>query len=230
MIKVLAIPDMHSPFLHRDAVAFLGAVKQKQKPDKVVCLGDEIDAHALSNYDADPDGMSAGDELRRAIEDLQPVYKMFPNVMVCTSNHTARPYRKAYKHGIPRSLMREYRDWLEAPAGWEWRDKWIIDGVHYIHGEGFSGAAGAIKAAQAHMASTVIGHLHSDAGIAFLSNSAKLIWGLNAGWLGDRRAYSMAYGKHLAKRPILGCGIVNRGMPFFLPMVLNRHGRWTGEL
>lgn len=230
MIKVLAIPDFHAPFNHPDAVAFLSAVAKKQQPDQVICLGDEIDAHALSDYDHDPDGMSAGDELKAGIAKLRPLYKLFPKVKVCTSNHTARPYRQAYKHGIPRSLMRDYREWLEAPDGWQWADKWIIDGVHYIHGEGYSGAQGAIKAAQANMASTVIGHLHCDAGISFLSNSAKLIWGLNAGWLGDRRAYAMAYGKHLAKRPILGCGIINRGKPFFLSMDLGRNGRWTGEL
>ena len=63
MAKVLAIPDLHCPFQHPDAFRFLRAVKNKYKPNQVVCLGDEIDAHALGRWTTDADGYSPGHEL-----------------------------------------------------------------------------------------------------------------------------------------------------------------------
>lgn len=226
---VLAIPDMHLPFQHPDTLEFLKWVKNKYSPQVVVCLGDEVDFHALSDYDSDPDGYSPGHELNKAIDHLQDYYKLFPTVKVCTSNHTARPFKRAYKSGIPRAFIRNYVEFLKAPAGWRWADQHEVDGIFYEHGEGQSGNQGAIKAAVANMNSTVIGHLHSDAGIQYLANDKHLIYGFNVGCLLDRHAYAAAYGKHMKKKPILGCGIINKGIPVFIPMLLNKSGRWVGR-
>lgn len=226
---VLTISDMHAPFQHPDHVAFLKWLKEKYRPDEVVCLGDELDAHALSDYDHDPDGMSAGDELVAAIESLQPIYKLFPKVKVCTSNHTARPYRQAYKHGIPRAFLRDYKEFLKAPKGWEWADSWEVDGVIYEHGEGFSGQNAALKAAQANMQSTVIGHVHSFASIQYNANPRHLIFGMNSGCLIDVKKYAFEYGKKHKNKPIIGTGLVIKGVPVFVPMLLDKHGRWIGR-
>lgn len=230
MSKVLVIPDLQAPFFHRDSIAFLTAVKKKYQPNVVVNIGDEVDFHALSEYNHDPDGLSAGDELIKAIESLQPFYKLFPKVLVCTSNHTARPFRKAYKHGIPKAFLKEYREFLQAPKGWEWAEEYEIDGVIYEHGEGQSGAAGALKAALGNMQSTVIGHLHAFAGIQWSANDKHLIFGFNTGCLIDRHAYAFAYGKLFKNKPVLGCGIIDNGIPMFVPMLLNTKGRWVGSL
>lgn len=230
MSVVLAIPDLHAPFEHPDTVAFLKKVKKVYKPKIVVCLGDEMDAAAISNYDSDPDGMAAGLELEKTIEHLQPIYKLFPKVMVCTSNHTARPYRQAHQFGLPRAFLKSYSEFLQAPKGWKWADSWEIDDVVYEHGEGFSGASAAIKSAQGNMASTVIGHIHAFAGIQYNANSKHLIFGFNAGCLIDKDAYAFAYGKKIKNKPILGCGIIVDGIPIFIPLKLNRKGRWTKKL
>lgn len=229
-LKVLAIPDLHSPFIHKDAVLFLDAVNKKQKPDVVVCLGDEVDLHSISRHPADPDGDAPGHELKRAIRGLKPIYDMFPDCKVCLGNHSLRIHRRAFEYQIPAAAIRTHRELFDAPDGWEYADEWKVDGVVYIHGIGYSGQQGALKAARSYMAPTVIGHLHGDGGILYESNHAELIWGMNCGWLGDRKSYAMAYGKHSAKRGILGCGIINRGVPTFIPMMLNRSGRWTGAL
>lgn len=229
-LKVLAIPDLHIPFNHKDALDFLVALAKKQRPDRIVCLGDEVDQHSISDHDHDPDGMSPGDELRAALAGIAPFYQAFPTVSVCVSNHGARPYRRAFKSGIPRAYLRDYHEFMQAPSGWKWADRWDVDGVAYQHGEGVSGALGALKMAEANACPTVIGHIHAHAGVAFSATSGALTWGLNCGWLGYRKAYAMAYGKHILKRGILGAGIINRAVPTFVPMLLDRHGRWTGRL
>ena len=227
---VLAIPDIHFPAHHPDTFDFLKAVKAKYTPTDIVCLGDEIDAAGLGEWDKSPDEASPGDELKAAIKLLHKLYDIFPVVKCCISNHTDRIYRKPFKSGIPKALIRPYRDILEAPKGWEWADHWEVDGVLYEHGEGFSGKDGALKAAQANMQRTVIGHLHAYAGIQYYSNAKHLVWGFNAGCLIDRKNPAFNYGKHVKAKPIIGVGLIEAGVPRFIPMELNSRGVWTHSL
>jgi hypothetical protein len=195
-----------------------------------VCLGDELDMHAMSQHDHDPDGRSAGDEHAAGLAGLRPFYDTFPDVDVAYSNHTARPFRRAAKFGIPSVYLKTYAEFLEAPKGWRWAEAIEVDNVRYFHGEGYGGALGALKAAQASMQPVVIGHLHSFAGCLFNANPKYLFWGMNAGCLIDRHAYAFAYAKNSPAKPILGCGVVREGVPTFVPMMLDKAGRWTGDL
>ena len=229
-MKVLAIPDLHAPFTHTDAYAFLKAVKQKHKPTTVVCLGDETDAHALSQYVADPDGHSPGHELAAAIEQLKPLYKLFPDVLVCLSNHGERVFKKAFISGIPKAYLKGYKEFMQAPTGWHWKESHTIDGVLYRHGYGLSGAAGALMGAKDIMRPLVIGHLHSYAGVQYFNNGHAQIFGFNVGCLVDRSKYVFDYAKHSRAKPTLGCGIIDNGVPMFIPMLLNSNDRWIGTL
>lgn len=230
MSNVLVISDTQIPFQHPDYLEFLNAVRRKYKCTEIVHIGDEVDFHALSDWDHDPDGYSAGHELSAALKELKRLYKAFPKVKACISNHTARPFRRAKRYGIPRAFLRDYAEFLEAPRGWKWAGSWEIDGVRYEHGEGFSGKDGAIKAAHKNMQSTVIGHIHSFAGIQFSANPKHLFYGFNVGCLIDDKAYAFAYNKTQVNRPIVGCGVVTKGLPSFIPMQLKRGGRWSGKL
>lgn len=228
--NVLVISDTQIPFQHKDYLKFLKAVEKKYKCNEVVHIGDEVDFHAISEWDSDPDGLSAGDEFKKALKELKNMYSAFPNVKVCISNHTDRPYRKAYKNGMPRAFLKDYAELLQAPPGWLWDEYWIIDDVQYEHGEGLSGRNGAIKAAEGNMRSTVIGHIHSHAGIQYSANPRFLIFGFNVGCLIDRHSYAFRYGKKFKAKPIIGCGVVISRVPIFIPMQLNAKGRWTGKL
>lgn len=230
MATVLAIPDLHCPFEHADALDFLKAVRKHYRPDTVVCLGDEADMHAMSMHDHDPDGHSAGDEHEKMLEHLRPFYETFPVAASMHSNHTARPFRRAAKFGIPAVYLRTYAEFMQAPKGWSWHDEVTIDDVGYSHGEGFLGQLAALKCAQANMQCRVIGHVHAFAGISFGANPRCLYWGLNSGCLIDRRKYAFAYGKNMAAKPILGASIIRNRVPLFQPMLLDKNSRWTGEL
>jgi hypothetical protein len=228
--KIIVVPDLQFPFHHKDSFDFLKAVRDKYKPNEFLNLGDEVDFHALGDWDSDVDGYSAGHELELAIDCMKKLYKIFPVMKVCTSNHTIRPFRRAFKAGLPRRLLRDYKEFFEAPDGWEWRDHWIIDEIRFEHGEGVSGMYAHTKAAQQNMRSTVIGHIHSFAGIQYVACHDRLIFGFNCGCLIDNHQYAFAYGKKIRNKPILGCGIIIDGVPQFIPMILNKKGRWTGKL
>jgi hypothetical protein len=229
---VLVISDLQIPFQHQDSFKFLTAVKEKYYPTKIVCIGDEVDFHALSGYDHDPDGMSAGAELTKSIEELKKLYKIFPDVMSCISNHTSRIMRKAFKSGIPKAFIRGYKEFLEAPEGWDWKDFWVIDGVRYEHGHAMSGGAAGVlsNACIKNQRSTVFGHFHTGAGIRYISTPESLLFSFNVGSLIDRHSYAFNYSQAAKTRPVLGLGIVDKGIPCFIPMLLAKGGRWCGKL
>ena len=85
--RVLLISDMHIPYHHPDTLDFLTHLKKKYNPTRVICLGDELDKHALSYHDHDPDLPSAGDELRRSIPVIQEIHRLFPVMDIVESNH-----------------------------------------------------------------------------------------------------------------------------------------------
>ena len=76
----------------------------------------------------------------------------------------------------------------------------------------------------------MIGHIHSHAGIMYAANKSSLWWGFNVGCLVDNSAYAFKYGRTMKYKPILGAGIIQEGVPRFVPMVLNSLGRWVGAL
>ena len=46
------------------------------------------------------------------------------------------------------------------------------------------------------------------------------MWGLAVGCGVDQRSMAFAYGKHFAKKPVIGCGVVIDGVPHAVPMDL----------
>lgn len=228
--KVLVIPDLQIPFHHKDAFSFLKEVKKKVQPNKVVCIGDSIDAHALSEYLPNPSGMSAGDEHKLTMKYMKELYKIFPNVIEVESNHNSRVFRRAYKSGIPEEFLKSYAEFLEAPKGWKFIKKVEIDGVKYEHGHAHGGRYAARYAVERNMKSTVIGHHHSNGGIHYIANEDRMLFGMNVGCLIDEASYAFEYQRDNVWKPTLGCGIVNKGVPKFVPMIIDNNGNWTGDI
>jgi predicted phosphodiesterase len=205
--------------MHADAIDFLADLRKEYKPDQIVHLGDEVDQHALSDWDHDPDGKSAGDEYDAAIRQMKLLYKLFPDVRVMESNHGRRPFRKAFRAGIPRVYLRAYTQFMESPEGWSWHENVTLDKVLYFHGDGFTGKDGALKAAISHRRSVVIGHIHTFAGVQYSAGSHDQIFGLNSGCLIDTTGYAFNYGKHHASKPVLGASVIIDGREaVFIPM------------
>lgn len=219
--NVLVIPDTHFPFEKKGILEHCIEMKRKYKCGTVVHIGDEVDLCAISQWEKDPDGFSAGTEASFAQEKMKLWYKVFPEVFVCIGNHTARPFRMARSNGIPKKFMKSYEEAWEAPKGWRWSEHWEFNNVLYTHGTGSSGANGAIKIATRHRQNTVIGHIHSEAGVQYSASKIDLIWGLQVGGALDDTSYAAHYAKDMIKKSIVGCGVVLGGkLPIFEPMNL----------
>ena len=232
--SVLVIPDLHAPYNHPDAIAFLSAVADKINPDRVINLGDETDKHALSFHNSDPNLDSAGMELEKSIEFMSELHDVFPNMELCHSNHGSLAFRKAKAHGIPVQYLKDYREVLFPNGegkGWSWHEDIIVDlpngeSVLFRHEP-----QGPVLSAAAHEGMNVAcGHLHGLFGVAYSASSRRTYWGLNSGCLIDPVGMAFAYGKNFKTKPILGCSAIIDSLPVLFPMRLDSDGRWTGEL
>lgn len=229
--SILVLSDQHFPYNHADLIAFVKEIQSVYKPDKVVNIGDEIDGHSISFHSPSPDLMSPADELQSAINRLQPLYKMFPQMDLVESNHGSLVYRRAHEFKLPLKVLKSYREVIEAPKGWKWHPDLVLyasDGnpIYFCHGR----TADVLKNSQAMGMSFVQGHHHEKFEIRYWGNKLGLYWGMTVGCMYDHHSLAFSYARNNLKRPVIGTGIIIEGHPKLLPMVLDKHGRWVGKL
>ena len=231
--RVLVISDTHCPFQHRDALKFLAAIKSEYEPDRVIHIGDEVDNHALSFHDTDPDSFSPAEELKRARKVIWEMEELFPKVDVMESNHGSLAYRKAKHHGIPREYLKTYEEVLfpNRKTGWKWHFEMEIrlpngQPCYFHHGR----SANVLLASQARGMPAVQGHYHEKFNIQYWGTTERLNWGMNVGCLVDDKALAFEYNNSNLKRPIIGCGMIIDSQPKLIPLVMNKGGRWNRRL
>lgn len=219
--RILFISDMHIPYHNDNTLNFLEVLKNRYEPTRIICLGDELDKHALSFHSSDPDLDSAGVELEKALPTIKELEKMFPEMSLIDSNHGSMVYRKAKEHGIPRRYIKSYNDVLEVGEGWVWHNDLTLelpDGqkVYVHHGK----SADAMKTSQAMAMSHVCGHFHESFGVKYWANPNGLFWAMNAGCLINDKSLAFHYNNVNLKRPIVGTGLIIDGYPVLEPMPL----------
>jgi hypothetical protein len=227
---VLAISDMQAPYQHPDTLKFLTAIKKKYKPTKVVCIGDSLDQHTLGKWGANPDLPGPADEFAQGLSFMREIYGVFPVATEVSSNHNSRYLKRLLEAGIPSAYIRKYSEIMEYPPGWEMVEDCEIDGVIYEHGTRFGGMNAPRQALQANWQSTVFGHHHSGGAIVYQANKKQMLFGMNCGCLIDMDRLAFAYAKDSRLKPTLGTGVINKGVPEFIPLIMNAAGRWVGKL
>ena len=230
--RVLVTRDLHEPYTHPDADDFLHTVRDEYCPDIAVQIGDETDGHAISFHDSSPELDSAGVELEKAKLGLEKLHDLFPNMLLCDSNHGSLVYRRAKAHGLPVQFIKKYRDILfpeHGAPGWSWGDAWDLNTPlgtvrfqHQVSGDLLLNAAHERK-------SMVIGHFHGKLDIQYAASSTALYFGAHCGCLIDNKSLAFAYGKLSRSKPILGCMVITDGCPQIIPMLLDDSGRWAGR-
>lgn len=204
--NVLAIGDLHLPFGLDGYLEHCIETYNKYKCNEVVFIGDIIDNHASSYHETDPDGHSAGQELRLAISQVKLWYDAFPKASIIIGNHDRLIMRKAYSSGLSKLWIKDYADVLGTP-NWKFIESIEIDNVLYIHGEGGTARSRARRDLQ----SIVQGHLHSQAYIEWIVGSKFKIFGMQLGCGINAKSYAMAYGKE-GPKPAIACGVILQGI------------------
>lgn len=207
--NILIIGDLHEPFSLDGYLDFCKKVYKQYKCDHVVFIGDVIDNHYSSYHETDPDGYSAGEELKRATNRLAKWHKAFPNADVTIGNHDRMASRKVFSAGLSQSWLRNINEVLQVPT-WNFQTSFIYNNVKYVHGDKrVTARTAALRTGQ----SSVQGHRHNESYV-WRNNST---WGMQVGTGVDDKAYAMAYA--LESTNLLSCGVVlNKGtLPILIP-------------
>ena len=219
--RVLFWSDPHFPYHHKDTLSFLSKVKDAYNPDRVICGGDLGDLYSVSNYPTDinhPDSFHT--EVKGLRKNVKEVAELFPEQIVCSSNHDDRPYRKSTTAGIPREFLIPYNQVISAPDTWKWvpyydltvdadRSQWRF--IHTING-------GALVAAKNLGMNVCNGHSHTKFGAQSFSNGKKVLYGVDSGCLISDVGSPFKYQKGDIGRPIRGCVMILDGVPKLIPM------------
>lgn len=211
--NVLVIGDLHLPFTLDGYLEHCIETYYKHNCNEVVFIGDIIDNHASSYHETDPDGYSAGQELKLAIQQVKTWYQAFPKATVIIGNHDRLIMRKAYSSGLSKLWIKDYAEVLGTP-GWNFTESIEIDDVLYIHGEG----GVARTRARRDLCSIVQGHLHTQASVDWIVGKNFKIFACQTGCGIDAKAYAMAYAKEFAK-PAIGCAVILNGKTVFNEMM-----------
>lgn len=217
--RILAYSCLHLPYEHRKAFTFLASLKREYKPTAVVCLGDVADLHQLSKWPKHPECLSAADEIKQAKEKVQLLANIFPRQLVCKSNHDERIRRIAVHHGLPAEIVRTWQEVFKAPAGWQFAWEHEVGPALAIHGDRYSGKAGIRDAVSDNFCSTIMGHIHTEAGTFWNERKGGQVWGLQVGCLIDPTYAAFEYEQKNRNRPLNGAGVVIGGVPQFIPLV-----------
>jgi hypothetical protein len=213
---VLVVSDTHFPVHHPDVFDFLSDLKKEFSPTKIIHIGDEVEFAGMSFHDHDPDARSPGDEYREAYKCMQKLFKLFPVINFCVSNHGSRLYRKAYSAGIPRAMVKQYQQLWDAPDTAVWHRRIVVDDVMYFHGDPYSGRNAAFKAMTECHRSVVQGHTHSFGGVQYSAFEGKAgvetFFALNVGCMIDMKNTAFDYAWKYRNKPTIGCGIVIEGI------------------
>lgn len=235
MTIVMAIGDTQVPFTHEDTVPFLTAIYKHYKPNVVIQIGDLLDQYFANAWGKTTKAKSAKEEYELALEFLHeeffPIFGKTP-IKIVIGNHDERIFKRADEANIPDFALKTMHEFYNLPKSIELKYDFKFDGVTYLHGHTTKcTAANATEILTYEYETPVVyGHFHSSAGINYVANRRRLVWGFNLGCLIDHKAYAFEYGRAFKNKPILGCGIIINGQPRFIPMLLNEKGRWLGKL
>lgn len=229
--SILVIPDLHMPVQHIDAFKFIKWAKHEFKPDRIVCLGDELDYHCLSFHETEMEcPYNESQEFEEAKRYFSNFYDLFESMDFLESNHGSMVYRKAKSCRIPRQFLLGYNDVLGAPPSYKWHNELIIKASNgeYIQFEhGHRTPKKSVMKSRAMAMSSVQGHHHNDFSIEYWQNYTTTYFGMTAGCLIDDEKYGFLYNKSNIGRPMLGLGWIYEGVPHLIPMVLDENKRWV---
>jgi UDP-2,3-diacylglucosamine pyrophosphatase LpxH len=222
----LIIGDLHCPVTHPGYLDFCNDVCEKYKCNKFTFIGDVNDSHGVSRYPKEPACPNTDKELDLVIKELKRWQKVFPEADVCIGNHDERFVELAKLQGISQRHLKPLAELLETPS-WNWQYDFVYNGVFVCHGTGQGGLHPAWNLSAKVLMSSIMGHCHSRAGISWRANPDKRIFSMDVGCGIDVKAYQFRYGRHCKEKPILGCGVIVNGIPYYEIMPISNKEKYA---
>jgi len=207
-LNVLVVGDTHFPSCNLDYLEFCYGLYKTFKCNYVIHIGDIVDCCCFNYHEKHPDYISAQEELLLARHEIKKWGQVFPYMGITTGNHDRLILRKMKTAGLCEEFVKPLEQILKMPKNWHFYDHIDLNGVRYIHGDGFSGKFPAHNAMMNNRTSMVLGHCHSVSSIHFHNNGSDTIFGLSTGCGVDCDTLAMDYAKYHRNKPVLSAAVI----------------------
>ena len=225
MERVMALPDTHWPWAHKDAVAWVYSRVEIFKPTVIIQLGDLYDQFSQSRFARTHNLMTPSMEMIEARQGAEAMWKNLhkkapkATLLQILGNHDDRAEKRILEkapelaHLIEEQLNGLY-SFPKVQTNMDTAKEIEIDGVFYIHGH----LTGSQNGAHARYFDRPVVHGHTHQGSLWMSTMHnKLIWELDCGFLADQTAVPMKYGATRRNKWVLGYGEITSEGPAFKP-------------
>lgn len=188
--RFMILPDLHAPFIRKDAFDWARRYAEKYEITDFACTGDVVDFHKSSFHTSEIDALNADVELEEAIKQLKPWHDAFPNMKISAGNHDCIPLRKLKESSLSSRIMRPFNEIMEVPT-WDFDIKHDIGHNTEIH-HGEKRAAHTM--AKEEGKNIIMGHKHSKTFIwQYYIKLYGTVWAMQLGALFDQNSYAARY-------------------------------------
>lgn len=221
---IVAIPDLHCPWVSKPCLEFIFKIIKSFKPQYVVQLGDATDMYSTSRFPRSHFITPADEyiEARETLEDIfEYIHKISPKseIHMLMGNHDLRPIKKTIEctpeveHFVNKGI-KEYFTFPNVKTHHDYRVPLEIDDILYMHGW----LSGIGKHCQYFKKSVVRGHSHKASIYFEKTYDDKTIFELECGYAADPFSKVQTYYPTKYSKSVLGCGLITDGRPQFLSL------------
>jgi hypothetical protein len=212
MSRILVIGDTHIPHEHKGYLAHCCKVRDENRCDTFIHIGDCYDWHSASFHDHDPDLASPASELASGRKKVALWHSQFPNMKCLKGNHDDIPARKVFAAGLPNEFLKPLSE-LYTTTTWTWHDELIVPGGRHKLWFKHHWAPSVINRGGDGGYSVISGHRHSEAAIKWSQFPSHSTFSLLVGCGINTKHRAFAYNKADARRPVLSCATIIQGEP-----------------
>ncbi len=221
--KILVIGDTHFPWVHQGALeAVYTLVRANPDITDVVQVGDLYDmyswakfprSHMLYTPKAEIElGRQMAEAMWNKLHEILPKARCYQIV----GNHDVRPLKKVLELAPEMEVFVEFGRWYQFEGVHTVMDprEWlVVKGIKFTHGH----LSGLGSHARREMESVVCGHTHTG-GVWYSKIGNRVIFELNAGYLGDPESRPLSYTVKKTVGWTLGVGLIDQWGPRFIPL------------
>lgn len=220
--RTLIIGDTHFPFVNHAKLEKVYRFAEKEKPKRIIQIGDLFDLYAHSKFPRSLNIYSPEEETNLAREGAELMWKTLRSLcpdaecVQLKGNHDIRPLRQTLAH-LPalEHVVSKYLNELMTFEGVKLiedsRQEYEAQGILYYHG--YRTGLGAHR--DYVLQNSVVGHTHKG-GVTFRRFRNQVCWELNAGFLGDAESKVFGYTPQKIHDCTNGIGFIDHWGPRFI--------------
>lgn len=222
IFPIVIYGDTHFPFVDVNALTMAHQITAEIKPKIVIQIGDLNDCFAQGKFPRTHNTYSPKDEAELAYKMASEMWASVKSIVPSAKcyqmhgNHTVRGIKRilevapSLEHviDIDKYLTFEGVELIKDP-----REELVIGDVVFTHG--WLSQLGAHR--DYLMRNVSVGHSHTG-GVSYKKVSGKVLWELNAGYLGDPNSKALSYTPTRSTRWTHGLGVIDEFGPRFIPI------------